>query len=56
MECILSNVISCTGVGIASLEKEIAQYIISLGKTPIAWEEALFKSDVVRECLVNDTM
>jgi len=40
----------------ASLEKEIAQYIISLGKTPIAWEEALFKSGVVRECLVNDIM
>lgn len=43
------------GVGMASMEKEIAQYIISLGKTPVAWEEALFRTGVVREYNKNSS-
>ncbi|XP_065889822.1 beta-hexosaminidase subunit B2-like isoform X2 [Dysidea avara] len=36
----------CTLEGIAAMEKEIAEYILSLGRVPIGWEEALFKSNV----------
>ncbi|XP_065884370.1 beta-hexosaminidase subunit A2-like isoform X2 [Dysidea avara] len=36
----------CTTEGITAMEKEIAEYILSLGRIPIGWEEALFKSNV----------
>ena len=39
--------IYCFVTGTAAMEKEIAEYILSLGKIPIGWEEALFKSNVV---------
>jgi len=39
--------------GTAAMEKEIAEYILSLGKIPIGWEEALFKSNVVSILLVH---
>jgi len=39
--------------GIAAMEKEIAEYILSLGRIPIGWEEALFKTKVVSVLLVN---
>jgi len=42
-------VVSLTGT--SAIEKEIAEYILSLGKTPIGWEEALFKSNVVSSLL-----
>ena len=33
--------------GTKSLETEVAKYILSLGRVPIAWEEALLDSGVV---------
>ena len=36
-----------TYTGTRSLETEVAEYILSLGRTPIAWEEALLNSGVV---------
>jgi len=40
-------------IGIAAMEKEIAEYILSLGKIPIGWEEALFNSNVVSILLIQ---
>ena len=35
------------GIGRKALETEIAKYILSLGRVPIAWEEALLKTNLV---------
>jgi len=42
---LFSNVVSVLGT--TALEKEIAEYLLSLGKIPIGWEEALFNSKTV---------
>ena len=44
-----TSLVSVTGT--AAMEKEIAEYILSLGRVPIGWEEALFKSNVVSSSL-----
>ena len=34
------------------METEIAKYIVSLGRIPVAWEEALFNTGVVSHFVI----
>ena len=46
-------VLICMDVDSKVLETEIAKHILSLDRTPIAWEEALFRTDVVSQFAVT---
>ena len=61
-KCTFESLLNCrvhhsdcrlTYTGTKSLETEVAKYILSLGRTPVAWEEALFNSDVVCKLCCN---
>ena len=53
--CLFYNVdrrCDCTfGLGTRAMETQIAKYLLSLERIPIAWEEALFGSKVVSNLL-----
>ena len=44
---VVSTIFILTYIGIRALETEIAKYILSLGRIPIAWQEALLNTGIV---------